>query len=549
MDLKSSQVSFSNTTKKETDSNISLSYFLSQANLSFRATNVIKQNCSNIEDLKNLNIRTLLSFRNCGKKTANEIIDHLKKFFGSNNFGEIFTESSIIVPTKGTFSIPPNKSNTSTLPLFSSVETEKISAEDMHTGFNANVKLKDLVISVRTRNILENLSIETLGQLMFTKGSYLLDQKNFGVKSLKEVKNLVSSICLNSLNKSEKYLCSSETIDFSSYSSMITSFLNDCIENHRNKQIVLQRLCFKSGKVPTLEELGKQFNLTRERVRQLLKRETENLQIKSNITKLDRFKKGLEKVVINSGGIIFLEELPGAVQSIFQWGSPPYILALGQLIHLIFPNFILKNRNDTFEIASKCLNCDIPLKQLLALNFKETCEYHIQVASLTLSKACKKNCLNKVQADSFSSAFIKRIVENSDNQLSIYKHLILPYKNYVLKYGTNLKTIITQILNSADSPMHYREIAETIRNENLKFRRVTDRSINAALKRNGVFGIVNDGIFELNNSLSTLNNSDTNTSRINRRRPKIKRNQFIDSTSKSTPKISIKKTQKTKIKI
>jgi len=55
-----------------------------------------------------------------------------------------------------------------------------------------DILIKDLEFSVRSRNCLKKAGIQTLGELVNKKVSELLEIKNFGKKSLKEVREKLS---------------------------------------------------------------------------------------------------------------------------------------------------------------------------------------------------------------------------------------------------------------------------------------------------------------------------------------------------------------------
>ncbi|MDD2624532.1 MAG: DNA-directed RNA polymerase subunit alpha C-terminal domain-containing protein, partial [Candidatus Riflebacteria bacterium] len=57
---------------------------------------------------------------------------------------------------------------------------------------NHDILIKDLEFSVRSRNCLKKANIHTLGDLINKKVSDLLEIKNFGKKSLKEVREKLS---------------------------------------------------------------------------------------------------------------------------------------------------------------------------------------------------------------------------------------------------------------------------------------------------------------------------------------------------------------------
>lgn len=62
---------------------------------------------------------------------------------------------------------------------------------------NHDILIKDLEFSVRSRNCLKKANINTLGELASKKVSFLLEIKNFGKKSLKEVREKLAQFGLS----------------------------------------------------------------------------------------------------------------------------------------------------------------------------------------------------------------------------------------------------------------------------------------------------------------------------------------------------------------
>ena len=157
-------------------------------------------------------------------------------------------------------------------------------------------KIEDLNLSARSYNCLKNDKIEFIGDLIQRSEASLLKRKNFGRKSLLEIKEKLSGLHLTlgmiirdwsdigseeflerqiELIKKDKIEQRTKTIRFFREN---FEFLEDelyYIANHLNKtkrdaDIVIKHLGW-SGNIPrTLESVGNQFNLTRERVRQII---------------------------------------------------------------------------------------------------------------------------------------------------------------------------------------------------------------------------------------------------------------------------------------
>ncbi|MBF0203779.1 MAG: hypothetical protein HQK67_05560, partial [Desulfamplus sp.] len=437
-----------------------LSQLININNLSVRAENVLLQNVGSIEELLSLDEEKILNLRNCGRKTVQEILAFQDTIRSDRFIPIIFSEKQPSQESQPSPSIAdklkeaPSEESLSLLPLFSSfplfnINELEITPDDLHPEFYASTKLSDLALSRRTANVLYYSGIETLGELILTSGYSLLRKKNFGRNSLAELKDIVRSICL----KETSYNSGNSTqIDYSSYKSMISTFLQQSgiskhQDNKRNEDIIFKRFCFQEGKVPTLEELGQDFGITRERARQILLKATTTLQIKSNLDKLSYFWERFDSIVTQGGGMIHLGSLPAALQAEFNWSNPPYYRALGQLLILREPDANLKEESNLVTAQSTCLNCDVPLKYLLSLDFDSINCLHIKVLAVKLSSHCQNNCYQNTNPSNhpvttFHKAFIEHLIDKSGDRFALHNNLVSSYDKWLVKYSGKLEGII-----------------------------------------------------------------------------------------------------------
>ena len=468
-----------------------LSRYIDSLGFSVRATNVILQNCSSQEEFNLLNEETLLTFPSCGRKTIREILGFL----------DTFHSNGVVEPTPSVqeqLASSPEESSLSLLPLFSSKKLDDITVEDLHPDFHASARLADLFLSVRTANVLNALGMETIGEVIFAPGSYLLDQQNFGRKSLRELKDIVRLRCLTGRLTTGHLAEKSIPVDYTSYETMILSFIEQCEKNKRNQKLLMTRLCFQEGKIPTLEELGQHFEITRERVRQILKKGTGKFQIKANLDKLALFWERLDRIVAQGGGIINLGALPSVLQAEFNWPTPPYSPALGQFLLLRQPAATYKEEDDLFTVESECLSCDQPLQQLLALDFEVTESFHVQVIAAKLGGHCQNRCPWKQPAATFHRAFVERLVDQSEGQLVLHGNVVLSHDKWVGKYCENLEDVARHVLENHGKPMHFSEIASGIRRENVKYSEISDHNVHASIMRyDDNIEIINRGTYGL----------------------------------------------------
>jgi hypothetical protein len=459
--------------------------FVRSADFSVRATNVLLQNCSSLEELNALNEELLLAFQNCGRKTVNEILNFLAQEHSS---GALEPLPSI----KEQLSASAEGYSLALLPLFSSKELEDVSVSDLHQGFQAFTKLSDLVISNRTKNVLDVLEMETIGEVMLVSGSALLKTKNFGKKSLNELKGIAHALCLgvdqeNDLN----------SVDYSGYEKMVASFIGQCVKSERDQKLFMQRFCFLEGKVPTLEELGQQFGITRERARQILKKGLDKLRVKVNLDRLNSFWQQLDHLVVRGGGLIKLGTLATVLQKELDWSVAPYSRALGQFLLLKEADAVFKEDDDLLEISCDCLSCDLPGQQLQDFDFEATESFHIQVVAARLSDQCQKGCPWQEPVSTFHRAFIERLVTESNGRLMLHGDLVLSHNRWQGKYCENLEEVVCHVLENNGEPMHFREIADGVRRGNKKFVDSSDHNVHAAVMRYDSIEIIDRGTYGL----------------------------------------------------
>lgn len=137
-------------------------------------------------------------------------------------------------------------------------------------------------LSVRTSNCLRNAGILTLGDLAALRSVDILGWRNAGNKTLHELKRLLSTL---GLKLSEPALSKQGDIFENNLAVASSASLEEelfgvlrAIGSDRNSRILVRRLGWAGDPPRTLESVGLEFSLTRERVRQLEKRAIQRLQ-------------------------------------------------------------------------------------------------------------------------------------------------------------------------------------------------------------------------------------------------------------------------------
>ncbi|HFQ80464.1 MAG TPA: hypothetical protein ENK33_03720, partial [Desulfobacterales bacterium] len=447
--------------------------------LSVRATGILeKMHLDTIGEVMLTPASALLKQKNFGTKCLWELQDAVREVCNNG----VQQEKLVLPPTE--HSLP-------SLPLYSNQRFRGMTVADLHQNFRALTRLSDLIISSRTSKVLTDLGMATIGEVMLFPGNELLRAKNFGHKSLKELREIVRDLCLSERKEN------GELIDLSSYQAMVKHFVSRCIKRHRDQMLFVQRFCFVEGSQPTLEELGQEFGITRERVRQILKKGLNKLRIKANSDKLRSFWQQLDNLVVQGGGLIRLGRLSTVLQAHYKWPSPPFPPALGQLLLLKEPGAVLKQANDIWEVPCSCLSCKLPGEQLQKLDFETTESFHIQVVASRLCDDCRNRCHTGKPITTFYRAFIERLIENDDCHLMLHSDLLLPYERWRERYCGKLEEVTCQVLASHGKPMHFRDIANAVRQVNVNFDNLTDNNIHAAVMRYDSIEIINRGVYGL----------------------------------------------------
>ena len=505
---------------------------VSESNLSMRTINVLLDNFISLDELIACDSLQLLNLKNCGVKTFFEIIhfiEHLKELgtvtsdnkTDSENL-DIDKESYLFSSLKSTLSRPPNKNTIHLLPVFNPNYDEEIAARELHPDFKTSVLLEDIAFSARINKMFDQLGLKTFGDLMCTKADKLFAEKNFGRKSHEELRQTIIDLVFGNLLEdfpSEEgwdplkpmspQLHESGDADpiagtrrrfqvFSSYEDMVEYFVTKAIEPERNQQIMLDRFCFQGSKPFTLQKLGEKYQITRERVRQIIIKSIHTLTIKRNLNRLSFFWDSARRFVLRGGGLIHLYELVAALTDEFQWSTQPNPLAFGKLLSIWIPESRFKTIDNIVTIDSICLDCPKPQVVLENLDFETNESFHIKELVQKLLTNCKQNCnINPIPVSTFHNAFIERIISSAQILFIIKNDLVYKYDHWALRQGDNLEDAIYYVLKNNDRPMHYSEIAQDLRRFSTTFADITDRNLHASIGRYKKMKLVNRGIFAL----------------------------------------------------
>lgn len=473
-----------------------------RAELSVRATNVLLKHFSSRDELLSFDKNSFGDLRNCGRKTVDELIEFRDRIIARS--GEIPQPApEVLSPTKSVedeLKLQPSEENIAFLPIFSSKRLTSFAVNDLHPAFHGAASLEDFVFSVRTSKTLRRLGLRTVGEVMLFLSSDLLSQKNFGRNCLREVQDFIRSfvlsgdttpIAVGGIENSDI----DPDIDYSSYEKLVASFVRHCLESKRDQEIICNRLDFP-GDMPTLEQLKERFGITRERVRQILKKGNELLRVKVHCKLLADFWERVARLIREGGGITSIQDLSESLQKEYEWPDLPNPVALVELLAVAEGKEDFVVSGEVIAVPCPCLACEMPREYLQMLDFEANESYHLVVVGDRLARHCQSHCQTSPPRE-FHKAFIEKIVADSGGEYRVHGDLVFQQDRWLIRHGKKLAELIVHILEDNGTPMHFSEIASAIRKENSNYREISDHNVHSAMMRIDSIEIIQRGTYGL----------------------------------------------------
>lgn len=263
----------------------------------------------------------------------------------------------------------------------------------------------------------------------------------------------------------------------------IKRWSNLVISNKRNAEILMMRFGLIGNQRRTLEEIAKHFKLTKERVRQLIKKNEKNLTSANSFFLLQPFWQLIESIFFNFS-ILRLDEFLFLSQNIMGWSEPLCVDGISYLvrIHRKFTDYEIENREGVSFIRlqpSKCIDCNIFTDIILDLIEEKS---RISLISLTeiINKYCiSKSCSSKTNMNyGFVHYRLLEKNENIQNRVKISGDTVFSRKHWNIVHG-RLIDAVEQVLLDTGKPIHFTKVHEQL----TKYRNVNAHAVHAALDK------------------------------------------------------------------
>jgi hypothetical protein len=463
---------------------------ISQSGLSERSTHVIQDNVFDTTALFELTEQQLFNYKNCGRDTVREILDFVNRLKSSLQFYEqIVTPNDLAclpnvinfqVEIRQRFSKPPTEDCLSLLPLFSQKPYSFILEKDLHQKYKTELSIANLDISVRTGKVLKQMKISRIGQVLLTPVPTFLAEKNFGRKSLHELRGIIRQTVLAGKNDNTK------KTDFSSFKAMVESVLANCKMPSRNQRVLALRILPEGRKQTTLQEIGVEFSLTRERIRQILKKGFRQLQHPRRRAMLEEFWEAIREIMAQGGGLIELEELAENLQEIFGWKDPINSIALKSLMLEVSPRDLIINKTKGLVKldSCECLTCPVPSEVVSAVfsDPDNSQEINIWVLGKKILEECQIKCtIRVISAQHFHKPFLRKQIRKAKDICVLENDLVFPINQWTLRYGSDLGKVVLHVLKEHTLPLHFTEIADTVRKISERYKDISDTYVHNIL--------------------------------------------------------------------
>lgn len=280
-------------------------YVIYHTDLSGRALSTILQNISSVNQFFWLTRRDFLSFRNCGLKTANELVTFQKTLH--KNLGYIPNENE-----------SKKQSDMSAIPVFLKNDSE----------FFETIMRE---LSPKSYEQFANkYQIDSLEKFMALKTENLISIKNCGYKTIQEIRRIQNIII-----KIIKIIVSRNNIKFNDFKSMIKldrnirdllnieedidpnkpfSSLNKWIlsiskNSERNKKVFMLRMGMHGRPPQTYQQIALEHDISRERVRGIVEKLKKTGQLPVYRLRLDPLIERAEKIVRSIGRKMTISDL------------------------------------------------------------------------------------------------------------------------------------------------------------------------------------------------------------------------------------------------
>jgi len=270
-------------------------------------------------------------------------------------------------------------------------------------------------------------------------------------------------------------LVTNPALDYSSFDHIIRSFIQNAVSIPRDIEIALARLGIGRDAIPTLQEVGNAYGLTRERIRQIEKRALK-IKVSKGLESLSLLWESIDGILNTGGGIQTIDNLAIRLRQCFSWRDKPSYESLIAILSLTSRYMINKDKGLVILLSHPCPKCKL-LQSFVksVVEGAKTGMVKIHDTNARATSFCREKCSKKNKPESFSNGFIVWLVMQLG--LRIYGDRIVTMRQWSLYYSKPLIHVALETLKNIGHPVHYKDLAEKIRQKSSRYANITDRQL------------------------------------------------------------------------
>ena len=263
--------------------------------------------------------------------------------------------------------------------------------------------------------------------------------------------------------------------------------------SEKEKTVIVKRFNLDNSRKHTLEEIGKEFSVTRERIRQIEKNALAKMRRNVFNTALTHIHKFSDSHVSECGGIIredlliskLLSNVPGRDGQV-----DTNALRLALFLH-----DSLECIGNTIDFYPYVKNKNIPDFSLKTLSHKAVNQLHKYGDVKPLSRL-ERDLESLLKGASLTGKSFKSLME-IDKRTKIIDEDKIGLYEWRHIHPRTLRDKILFILRAGKNPMHFLDIADKISERNFDNRRVNVQAVHNELIRHPQFVLIGRGIYAL----------------------------------------------------
>lgn len=279
---------------------------------------------------------------------------------------------------------------------------------------------------------------------------------------------------------------------YKSFKSFIKEWILHKVNRDYHAEIIMMRMGLGCDDPKTLEEVGQQYGITKERVRQIVRAYLERPRKRSSFNKeyFYAFNMVIDAFLQSLSGIASFDVLSESVQNYFKWEKKPSFLGLQNIISFAPTGMFSKEvySNDLRILTSNNFICNDCSE--LSKHFIDFVERHKETSIIRAMEFVNTYCKNKCQNDDklfikFNQDFIGFLLARNQTFKEVIRKkdgTLYHIDTWNIKYGRLIIAAET-ILKQSRRPMHFTEVFEELGKLRSNAHLLSARNIHATMDR------------------------------------------------------------------